>query len=259
MEPPVTAAEEREAPSIHYDTRPPELSRWRRMQIPLIAAAGWSLVRAIGPTLRFEVHGYHHIQRAYDAGRRFIGTFWHECIFASTWWWRDRGIVVLNSTNFDGQWTRRVIERFGFATAQGSSSRGGLRGLAEMARQLETGRDVAFTIDGPRGPRQVAKPGPAMLARRTASPIMCFHIGLENRRVMENTWDRFQLPRPYSRAVMLIAPLIEVPPDAGRERLEQKHQEMQAALERARDAAESWFAASPAERDRRRAEWGAGA
>ena len=101
-----------------------------------------------------------------------ISAFWHRCIISATWYWRDRGAVVMNTTNFDGQWTRRVIEHFGFGTAQGSSTRGGLRGLAVMARRLEEGHDAAFTIDGPRGPRYVAKPGPVMLARRTGKPIL---------------------------------------------------------------------------------------
>ena len=85
----------------------------------------------------------------------------------------------MNTTNFDGQWTRRVIERLGYQTAQGSSTRGGLRGLAVMAKRLEEGVDAAFTIDGPRGPRYIAKPGPVMLARRSGRPIILFHIGLE--------------------------------------------------------------------------------
>ena len=80
--------------------------------------------------------------------------------------------------NFDGQWTRKVIEWLGFGTAQGSSSRGGLRGLTVMAQRLAEGKHVAFTIDGPRGPRYVAKPGPVILARRTGWPISVFHIGV---------------------------------------------------------------------------------
>jgi lysophospholipid acyltransferase (LPLAT)-like uncharacterized protein len=126
-----------------------------------------------------------------------------------------------------------------------------------MARRLEEGRDVAFTIDGPRGPRFVAKPGPVMLARRTGCPIMVFHVGLENSWTLEKTWDLFQIPRPFSRAVLLIAPLIEVPAGAGREEMERKHAEMQAALDRVREASESWFTLPPAERQRLAREWDA--
>src|SRR5229473_1852074 len=259
---PNTASDAREtgaAPSsVHYDTRLPQLSRWRRMQIPLIAGAVYSVVQLIGPTLHFEVLGWQHAERAHAAGQRIIWPFWHRCIFPILWWARGRGIVVMNTTNFDGQWTRRVIERLGFGTAQGSSSRGGLRGLAVMARGLQEGRDAAFTIDGPRGPRYVAKPGPVMLARKTGRPIYLFHIGVEKARTLEKSWDLMQIPHPFSRAVIVSAPLITVSPDADAEELKRKQAEMQAALERVRDAAESWFGLSESERKCLREQWNAG-
>jgi len=238
-----------------YDTRPPQLSRWRRMQIPLIAAAVIATIRLLGPTLRFESLGQRHYERSRARGVPVIFTFWHRCIISATWYWRRRGIVVMNTTNFDGQWTRRVIEHLGFGTAQGSSTRGGLRGLAVMARRLEEGRDAAFTIDGPRGPRYLAKPGPVMLARRSGRPIYVFHIGVEKARTLEKAWDLMQIPKPFSRAVMVSAPLIFVSPKADAEELERKQAEMQAALERVRDVAESWFGLSEAERERFRTEW----
>jgi lysophospholipid acyltransferase (LPLAT)-like uncharacterized protein len=241
--------------NLHYDLVYPDLSRWRRMQIPLIGWLGTLLVRAIGPTLRFEVLGYEHYAASRTSGRPVIAAFWHRSIFPAIWWWRNRRVVVMNTTNFDGQWTRKVIERLGFWTAQGSSSRGGLRGLVVMAERLEEGHDVAFTIDGPRGPRYVAKPGPVMLARKTGHPIMVFHIGVESGHTFEKSWDLFQIPRLFSRAVMIIAPLIQVPADADRDAIERKHAEMQSALERVRDLAEGWFRMSEAERNQIRGEY----
>src|SRR5690242_134509 len=212
-----------------YDTRLPPLSRWRRMQIPLIASAVIAVIRLLGPTLRFESLGdYYRQSRA--RGEPVISAFWHRCIIPSTWYWRNRGVVVMNTTNFDGRWTRRVIEHFGFGTAQGSSTRGGLRGLAVMARRLEEGLDAAFTIDGPRGPLYVAKPGPVMLARKTGRSIYVFHIGVERAHTLEKAWDKMQIPHPFSRAVMVGAPLIQVSPAADAEELKRKHAEMQAAL-----------------------------
>ena len=166
------------------------------------------------------------------------------------------GIVVMNTTAFDGQWTRKVIEWLGFGTAQGSSSRGGLRGLAVMAQRIEEGKDCAFTIDGPRGPRYVAKPGPVMLARRTGCPITVFHIGVEYGKTFARTWDHFLLPLPYSRAVVVFAPPIEVPPNADANAMEVKHNEMQKELERVRDIAEAWFTLPESDRDRYRKEFG---
>jgi hypothetical protein len=157
--------------------------------------------------------------------------------------------------NFDGQWTRRVIERLGFQTAQGSSTRGGLRGLAVMAKRLEEGADAAFTIDGPRGPRYIAKPGPVMLARRSGRLIILFHIGLERAWTLNKAWDLFQIPKPFTRAILVIAAPVAVGEDADREMVEKKHQEMQKTLERLRDMAESWFSLKEEERERERAIW----
>ena len=114
---------------------------------------------------------------------------------------------------------------------------------------------MAFTIDGPRGPRYVAKPGPVILARRAGSPISVFHIGLKRAFTFKKSWDLFQVPLPFSRAVMFVAPPIRVPVDAGSDVMHTKQAEMQAALERVRDVAESWFRFTPREQDGLREEW----
>jgi lysophospholipid acyltransferase (LPLAT)-like uncharacterized protein len=232
---------EQEAVNAHYDVRMPELPWSRRIQIPLIAAAVYGVIRTLGPTLRYEVLGWQHAERVYHSKHRVIWAFWHRVIIPILWWHRNHGVVVMNTTAFDGQWTRKVIEWLGFGTAQGSSTRGGLRGLAVMARRLEEGLDCAFTIDGPRGPRYVAKPGPVMLARKTGCPIMVFHIGVYRGKTFKRTWDHFLLPAPFARTVILFAPPIYVPTDANAEVMEAKHAEMQQELERVRDIAEGWF------------------
>jgi lysophospholipid acyltransferase (LPLAT)-like uncharacterized protein len=245
----------RDPVSTHFDTHLPDLPWSRRMQIPLIAAAVYTVIRILGPTLRYEVLGWQNAERVYARGQRCIWAFWHRIIIPIVWWHRNHGVVVMNTTAFDGQWTRKVIEWLGFGTAQGSSSRGGLRGLAVMARRLEEGVDCAFTIDGPRGPRYVAKPGPVMLARKTGCPVLVFHIGVNRGKTFEKTWDHFLLPAPFARAVILFAPPIYVPPDANADVLESKHAEMQRELERVRDIAESWFSLSEADRQNFRTEF----
>ena len=241
--------------NLHYDTRLPRLKWSRRIQISIIAGAVFSVIRLLGPTLRFEVLGQQQPERVYASGQRCIYAFWHRVIIPVAWWARNRGIVVLNTTAFDGQWTRKVIEWLGFGTAQGSSSRGGLRGLAVMAKRLEEGVDCGFTIDGPRGPRYVAKPGPVMLARKTGCPILVFHIGVDRGKTFTKTWDHFLLPAPFARAVILCAPPIYVPVDADAALMETKHAEMQRELERVRDVAEGWFQLSEQQREKYREEF----
>jgi lysophospholipid acyltransferase (LPLAT)-like uncharacterized protein len=249
-------AQEEQRLVVHYDTRLPKLTFFQRALIPVIGWTVWAVIRALGPTIRFEIIG------GQKAGRDYrpdlppnIFAFWHRCIISAAWYFRNRNGVLMNTTNFDGQWTRRVIERLGFGTAQGSSTRGGLRGLAVMAKRLSEGVDAGFTIDGPRGPRYVAKPGPVMLARRSGRPIVLFHIGLERAWTLTKSWDLMQIPKPYTRAVVIFAPVLEVPKHADHEGFEKKQQEMQKTLEHLRDVAENWFSMSEEERERERAAW----
>jgi lysophospholipid acyltransferase (LPLAT)-like uncharacterized protein len=242
---------------LHFDARPQRFSLWRRMQVRLVAGAVYCVVRTLGPTLRYEVLGWHHSEQVYAQRKQCIWAFWHRAIFGIIWWGRNHGVVIMHSANFDGRWAGEIAQWMGYGVAHGSATRGGLRGLAVMARRLEEGRDVAFTIDGPRGPRFVAKPGPVMLARRTGFPILVFHTAVERAHTFEKSWDLFQVPYPFSRAVMIVAPPVRVPTDADRVTLEAKHAEMRAALERCRELAESWFGLPPEERGRQRVAWNA--
>jgi len=225
------------------------------MQIPIIAWVVYWLVRLIGPTLRFEFLRKRNVVDLPETGQATIGAFWHRCIFPTLWYFRNHGIVVMITMNFDGLWASRVVEKFGYRVAQGSSSHGGMNALKAMAQELEAGWVVAFTPDGPRGPRYVAKPGPVILARRTGKSITMFHIGLSSAYTFEKSWDHFRLPFPFSRAVLVVAPPINVSTDAGSQEMQQKISEMQTTLERVRDVAESWFQLSETERQRLRREW----
>jgi lysophospholipid acyltransferase (LPLAT)-like uncharacterized protein len=243
-------------PNTHFDVTLPKYSLWRRMQIPVIAAIVSAGIRLIGCTLRYETVGKQHSDKVYARKGNIIWAFWHCGILGILYWGRNRGVVVLHSTNFDGQWIGRIIKKFGFGTALGSSTRGGLEGLAALQRSLEEGHDVGFTIDGPRGPRFVAKPGPAILARTTGCPIQTFHVGYEHC-ITLNSWDRLQIPFPFSRVVMIGGPMIEIPRDADRALLDAKQAQVQSELERARAAADKWFKLSAEERSREREKWNA--
>jgi lysophospholipid acyltransferase (LPLAT)-like uncharacterized protein len=233
----------------------PRLSLTRRIQIPIIAAAVWSVIRLLGPTLRFEVHGWQHAERLYAQGKRCIWTFWHRSMLATAWWARHRGIVVMATANFDGRWAAKVIEWLGFGTVAASSTRGGVRGLTELAQRIKEGRDAGFAIDGPRGPRFVAKPGAVLLARRTGQPVMPFHVAVDRGKTFDRAWDHFLLPKPFARTVMLFAPPIFVPEDAGPELITAKLGEVQRELDRVRELAERWYKLPEHERARHAAEF----
>lgn len=171
-----------------------------------------------------------------------IFPFWHRCVLPATWIFRKRKLAVMTSRSLDGEYIARVIRRLGFVPIRGSSSRGGQRALLEMQTFVNQGGGAAFTIDGPRGPRYVAKRGPIYLAKTTGVPITPFYVAVSKKWVL-NSWDRFVIPFPFSRAVVQVAPKIYVPRDAEDVMLEGKYQEMQAALERITDVAEGYFSA----------------
>jgi lysophospholipid acyltransferase (LPLAT)-like uncharacterized protein len=152
--------------------------------------------------------------------------------------WRNRDARVMSSDSFDGEYTGRIIIKLGYVKIRGSSSRGAVRALIGMKREVDAGWYVAFTLDGPRGPRHVVKPGPVVLSRLTGAPMAGFHVACERPWVL-NTWDRLMIPRPFSRALMRVSRQIWVPKDADEEGTNRYLQELQAALDRAREFSEA--------------------
>jgi lysophospholipid acyltransferase (LPLAT)-like uncharacterized protein len=208
----------------------------------MIYAADLSLyltTRAICSTLRWEVRGREHLDAVLGSGHRPIFTSWHVCIISATWFWRNRGIVVMSSVSRDAEYTGRVIKRFGYGTARGSATRGGGRALAEMAHCLKNGIEVGFTIDGPRGPAYVAKPGAVTLARHTGQAILPFHIA-SGSYIEVPSWDRLQIPLPFTHAATFIGEPIYVPRDATSEQIAAKQVALQAALDGLVLEAERW-------------------
>jgi lysophospholipid acyltransferase (LPLAT)-like uncharacterized protein len=192
---------------MHQDIKP--LTRTQLLQTRLIAATASPLIAGLCRTITWKVEGDHYYDEAIRSGRPPIIAFWHGRILAGTWVFRNRGIVVMASANFDGQWISRIIERFGYGAAAGSSSRGGARALLELKRQIERGRPVAFTLDGPRGPARVAQPGAVWLAGATGSPILPFHAEADRYWSM-GSWDSTQVPKPFSTVVLTMHPPIFV-------------------------------------------------
>lgn len=206
-------------------------SRFKRLEVAAIASVGYPIVALLARTFRWRVDGIEHLHAVERTGRPPIIAFWHGRILPATWFWRRRGIVVMTSENFDGEWIARIIERFGYATARGSSSRGGRRALIQMKRDVLAGREVAFTLDGPRGPARRAQPGAVWLASATGSLILPFHIEAA-RHWTARSWDSTQIPKPFSAVAIAIGEPIAVPPDADQEMLERARVGLEQVLAR---------------------------
>jgi len=221
----------------------PQFTSWQRMQFAFVAGATSLFIALIGRTLRVEFSWEEGSIGSMDNVYPGIYPFWHRCVLGATWIFRRRNFAVLTSRSRDGEFIARVIHRFGYVPVRGSSSRGGQRGLLEMDTFVKKGGGAAFTIDGPRGPRFVAKRGPVLLARTTGVPITAFYVAMEKPWVL-NTWDAMVIPKPFSRAFVRVARKIFVPADASDEQLSAAHSEMQAALDRVTAYADSQFSSS---------------
>jgi lysophospholipid acyltransferase (LPLAT)-like uncharacterized protein len=216
---------------VELSENPRAFTLWERVQIFLASWSGYFAVLLIGRSLRWEVVGWENWEAAQQAGKGIIYTFWHREIFGATWFWRRRGIVVMTSRNFDGEYIARIIRKHGYGAARGSSSRGATRALVEMIKSLRKGQDAAFTIDGPRGPRFVTKAGSVLLSKATGAPVLCFHVALQHAYVFRKSWDLFQVPYPFTRAAVFIAPPVVVDRDAGEEEQARKLQQVQSTLD----------------------------
>ncbi len=200
-----------------------------RVKFWLGSQIGYWAIRLIGATLRWQVEGWENHRSIVEAGKKIIYTVWHGRIFMAIFFWRNRGIVVMTSQNRDGEYIARVIRRFGYGAARGSSSRGGRRALVEMIHEMRRSNDVGFTIDGPRGPRYEAKPGTVWIAAKTGNAIFPFHISAREKWTF-NSWDHFQIPKPFTRVLVLMAPPIYVPAEATQQQMDGAQRELQNSL-----------------------------
>ena len=226
----VTEATTREPPAAEVTPSPRRFTLRQRIILRLIITAGYWFIRLIGPTLRVCVSREEGAQETI-AQRPLIGSFWHACIIPSTYFCRNLGIRVMSSNSYDGEYMGRIIRKFGFVAVKGSSSHNAVRALLGLRRALQQGWTVAFSIDGPRGPRHKVKPGPVALARSSGVPLTMYHMAIDRAWVL-NTWDRLIIPKPFSRALMRFGTLIPVPNDATDEDLERYQQQLQDALDR---------------------------
>ena len=199
------------------------------------------LLAFIGATLRFEVIAE---EGAIPETPPTMGIFcfWHRCTLPCGWYFRKFRCSILISRSFDGELIARTLGLLGYNSVRGSSSRGGAAGLLGLKDVIERGQPVVFTADGPRGPIYQTKIGPVKLAQMTGQAMGSFYL-LPQRAWVMRSWDRFLIPKPFSRVAVSWAQKVAAPAaDADTETLERKRQELNDALERARLRAEAHFA-----------------
>jgi lysophospholipid acyltransferase (LPLAT)-like uncharacterized protein len=212
----------------------------QRLALAIVPRLTALVLAAIGSTLRFDVIAEDGVVPATPPANG-IFCFWHRCTLPCGWYFRKFRCSILISQSFDGELIARTLGLLGYGSVRGSSSRGGASGLLALQRVLDSGLPVVFTADGPRGPIYQTKIGPVKLAQMTGEAIGSFYLLPERAWVMRS-WDRFLIPKPFSRVAVSWARAVAPPgPNDSPEMLEAKRRELNEALERARLQAEAHF------------------
>jgi lysophospholipid acyltransferase (LPLAT)-like uncharacterized protein len=168
-----------------------------------------------------------------------IYLFWHEYIPFLFYLRGNCNTALLISQHQDAEWLSQAARHMGFQTVRGSTNRGGVTAMREMLRKR--GRmNLAITPDGPRGPRRVLALGPVYLSSRLGIPLVAVGLGYDRPWRNPWSWDRFALPRPFSRARVVISPRIQIPPNLDRGELENCRVAIEQLLNRFTQEAEQW-------------------
>ena len=188
------------------------------MQVAAIGAVATPLLRLLASTWRWRVEGEDRRREAEQGGSHAIHACWHGRIVHGVFHLRGRGLVVIVSENFDGEWIARIIHRLGYGTVRGSSSRGARKALRQMVRESKA-HSTAFTVDGPRGPARTAQPGAVWLSRATGNPVLPFHAEAAKHWTLRS-WDGTQIPKPFTTVALVMGEPFVVPAAADDPELE---------------------------------------
>ena len=189
----------------------------KKLKFILVGILGAWLIRLLAFTIRIddEPKGFNEKAKTYHA----LYAFWHCMMLIPAYVGRKSKIQVLISQHSDGEYIARVIQRLGFGVIRGSTTRGGMRAVKALVDKIREGYSVAITPDGPRGPRFVVQPGSIYLGKKTQLPIIPTVVGLSSYWALPS-WDKFRIPKPFSRALMLYGEPIHIPPNLSDEELE---------------------------------------
>jgi lysophospholipid acyltransferase (LPLAT)-like uncharacterized protein len=221
----------------------------------MAAALGAAWIRFV-----YATGSYEHLNEAgarahWDGKTPFIGAFWHNRLFLIVHGWRSDGkVYTLISRHGDGDLITNAIQRLNVHVVRGSAAsmakkrkdRGGSAAFREMVSVLNEGATVSLTPDGPKGPRYRVKDGIVMLAKLSGAPILPVTYSAR-RAIFLNSWDRFMIPFPFSKGVILWGKAVSVPPDADDEVLEQKRLEVEAEMIRITAEADRMMGRTPIE------------
>ena len=190
-----------------------------KIKVPaaVVRHAGGPLVSAWAASWRMHEHAGRHHDGLVASGRPFVFLLWHEVLLPLLWHHRGQDIAIVVSEAREGRYLGDYAARLGYHPLPGSSTRGGARALLGAMRALREGRSVAFTPDGPRGPRREMKHGIVRAAQKTGASILPVHAAAASAWRM-SSWDRLLVPKPFAVVDVCYGEPFRI--DAGRDALE---------------------------------------
>ena len=205
-----------------------------------VSIVGPVLIFLLGKSLRIERLGEKNLNPIRENNGRVLYAFWHGRMLILSYSHRWQRIHVLISQHRDGELIARIIERLGFVSVRGSTTRGGTKALFEMAKKGTSGYDIAITPDGPRGPKFKVQAGALYIAQRSGLPILPISTSAKRRWTL-SSWDRFLIPKPFSKSVIAIGEPIYVSLEATPQQLEEKRKELEESLAELTQRADNHF------------------
>ncbi|MCI0531335.1 MAG: lysophospholipid acyltransferase family protein [candidate division Zixibacteria bacterium] len=210
-----------------------------RILISVISSLGFVLLLLLAKSWRIKLEGQEKVDRTHISGKRVCYALWHGRFLPFIYTHRRQGVRVLISWHRDGEYLTRIVRRLGFSPVRGSSTKGGARAVAEMVRASERS-DVALTPDGPKGPNRKVQPGMTYISQKGDVPIVPLGISAESYWRLKS-WDRFTIPKPFSRVIVLTGDPIAVSKELPGENLDKMNQMLEESLNQWTDRADSYF------------------
>ena len=230
-------------PGITYDSNR-QFSLAQRAQLFVLPPVFSGTIGLLLRTCRLDIRGVAHVDQVIAQHGHTLMAIWHESMHVACWANRGRNYHTLASHSFDGELAARVARRFGIEAVRGSSSKGGAEGLRQLQLAAQQVEWVGFTLDGPHGPRRVAKPGIGILAARTQLPVIPLAI-VPLRSWRLPSWDHLPVPFPFSRIICAFGAPVAPPPTCSPDDVEETRLRVEQGLNRLHEQIENEAGVAP--------------
>ncbi|HVP36951.1 MAG TPA: lysophospholipid acyltransferase family protein [Terriglobales bacterium] len=216
------------------------MSLKEKLYLFLVSLFGPALILLLGKSLKIEWVGEENLEEIRQRNGKVLYALWHGRMLILSYTHRGQKNQVLSSRHRDGEIIARILMNLGFGTVRGSTTHGGYEAIMQMSNKVKEGYDIAITPDGPKGPAFKVQPGAVVIAQKSGVPIIPITNSAQRRWTLKS-WDKFIIPKPFSRAVVIIGKPIYVPAELSPEELDSKSKELEKSLNYLTEEADNYF------------------